>query len=291
VNARFLAAFFALNAAVALCQTPPTCTDFEVVSIRPAPPLDPSKTVAFGRQIDGAQIHFTQTSLRDMIRIAWAVKDYQIEAPAWLALTRFDVRAKLPGMCAQKQVPVMLQSLLTNRFALKLHRASKEFQVYDLVVRKDGLKIRKSPQQLDDQANLPEEVKLAGGGGRGGIVDYGGGSYLALPHYRLEARKLPMSRIASIFSNMTNRPVIDQTGLSGSYDFDLDLTEDDYGALTVQAGIAMGAVLSQKDLQELATAGDPLPKAVRNLGLDLKPGKGKVDIVVVDDIRKTPLEN
>jgi uncharacterized protein (TIGR03435 family) len=292
VNARSLAASIALSAAVGLCQTPPTCTGFEVASVKPAPPLDASKTVAFGRQIDGAQIHFTQTSLRDMIRIAWAVKDYQIEAPAWLASARFDVRAKVPGMCTQKQVPAMLQSLLANQFALKLHRASKDLPVYGVVVRSDGLKMRKSPQQPDDPPpNLPEEVKLAGGGGRGAIVDYGGGSYFALPHYRIEARKLTMNRLASIFATMTNRPVIDHTGLSQSYDFDLDLPENDYNVLTTQAAISMGAVLSEKDLQELAGASDPLPKVARSLGLDLKPGKGPVEVFIVDDVRKTAIDN
>ena len=228
-----------------------------------------------------------------MIRIAWAVRDYQIEAPSWLASARFDVNAKLPEGCLQRQVPEMLQAMLANQFALKLHRDSKDLPVYALVVRNDGLKIRESPREQPDEhpANLPEEVKLAGAAGRGGIVDYGGGSYVALPHYRMQGRKLTMSRIASLFGAMTDRPVIDNTGLSGSYDFDLELTEDDYGAMTTHAAISMGAALSPKDLQEMAAAGDPLPRVVRALGLDLKPGKGHVEVLIVDDVRKNPIEN
>jgi uncharacterized protein (TIGR03435 family) len=282
-----------LSAGLCFCQTRPACLEFEVASVKLGPPLDISQTVAFGRQIDGAQVRFTQTSLRDLIRIAWAVRDYQIEAPSWLASARFNVSAKLPESCTQKQVPEMLQALLAERFALKVHRGSKDLPVYALVVRGGNMKIKESPREQPDEhgANLPEQVSLAGGGGRGGIVDYGGGSYFALPHYRMEGRKLAMNVFAALLGAMTDRPVIDQTGLSGRYDFDLELTEDDYDAITIRAGISIGVAQSPKDLQQLAAVGDPLPRALRSLGLDLKPGKGHVEVLIVDDLRKDPTEN
>jgi uncharacterized protein (TIGR03435 family) len=281
------------GAGFCFCQPRPACVEFEVASVKVSPPLDTSKTVAFGRQIDGAQVHFTQTSLRDFIRVAWRVRDYQIEAPSWLASARFNVSAKLPEGCTQKQVPEMLQALLADRFALKIHRSSKDLPVYNLAVRGDGLKIKESPPEQPDEnrANLPEQVKLAGGGGRGGIVDYGGGSYFALPHYRMEGRKLAMNLFAGLLGAMTDRPVIDQTGLSGRYDFDLELTEDDYDAMTIRAGISISEAPSAKDLQQMAAAGDPLPRVLRGLGLDLKSGKGHVEVLIVDDIRRDPTEN
>jgi uncharacterized protein (TIGR03435 family) len=261
--------------------------------VKPAPPLDTGKGVSFGRQIDGAQVRFTQTSLRDLIRIAWAVRDYQIEAPSWLASARFNVSAKLPDAHTQKQVPEMLQALLADRFALKVHRVSKDLPVYALVVRGAGLKIKESPREQSDEqpANIPEEVKLAGGGGRGGIVDYGGGSYFALPHYRMEVRKLRMDLLAALLGNLTDRPVVDETGLSGRYDFDLELTESDYDAMMIRAAISIGEVQSPKDLQQLGEVGDPLPRALRTLGLDLRRGKGHVEVLIVDSVRKDPAEN
>ncbi len=282
-----------LNAGLCLCQSGPACDTFEVGSVKPAPPLDVSKTVAFGRQIDGAQVHFTQTSLRDLIRVAWAVRDYQIEAPSWLASARFNVSAKVPEGCTQKQVPGMLQTLLADRFALKVHRGSRDLPVYALVVRGGGLKIKESPQEeLDEhRANGAEQVKLSGGGGRGGIIDYGGGSYFALPHYRMEGRKLAMNLFAALLGALTDHPVIDQTGLPGRYDFDLELNEDDYDAMKIRAAISIGEAASSKDLQQLATVGDPLPRALRSLGLDLRPGKGHVDVLIVDEVRKDPKEN
>jgi uncharacterized protein (TIGR03435 family) len=117
---------------------------------------------------------------------------------------RFNVSAKLPDACTPEQVPEMLQALLSDRFALKVHRASKDLQVYALVVRGGGLKIMKSPREQPDEqrANIPQQVKLAGGGGRGGIVDYGGGSYFALPPIAWRAgnyrwRPSPLSSVVS----------------------------------------------------------------------------------------------
>jgi uncharacterized protein (TIGR03435 family) len=262
---------------------------FEVATVKPAPTLDTSQVVAFGRQIDGAQVRFTQTSLRDLIRIAWAVRDYQLEGPRWLASERFNVSAKLPENGSQRQVPEMLQTLLVERFGIRVHRASKELPLYALVVRGGAMKIRESREEVD--ANAREQVKLAGGGGRGGVIDYGGGSYFALPHYRMEARKLPMDRFAAVLGAMSDRAVLNQTGLAGRYDFDVELAEEDYGAMMTRAGMAMGEVQSPKDLQQLAAAGDPLPRILRGLGLDLKPSRGRVEVLVVDEVRKDPSEN
>jgi uncharacterized protein (TIGR03435 family) len=283
----------ALSTSLCFCQSRPACLEFEVASVKPVPSLDTSKTVIFGRQIDAAQVRFTQNSLRDLIRIAWAVRDYQIEAPSWLASARFNVSAKLPEACTQRQVPEMLQALLADRFALKVHRGSKDLPAYALVVRGDGLKIKESPREQADEyrTESPEQVTLAGGGGRGGIVDYGGGSYFALPHYGMTGRKLTMNVFAGLLGALTDRAVIDQTGLSGRYDFDLELAEEDYDAMTIQAGIFIGAAPSPKDLRQLADVGDPLPRALRSLGLDLKPGKGHVDVLIVDAVRKDPTEN
>lgn len=271
----------------------PPCGEFEVASVKPAPPLDLTKAVAFGRQIDGAQIRFTQTSLRDLLRVAWTLRDYQIEAPEWLASARFNVSAKLPESCTQKQVPAMLQALLADRFALQVHRATKELPVYFLVRHGDTLKLKKAPEEPAGEGATPkpDEVKLAGAAGRGGTVDYGGGSYFAMPHYCFEGRKLPMDILAPFLARMTDRPVLDRTGLAGRYDFDLELAEDDYDALTTRAAMSVGVAQSPKDLERLAAAGDPLPRVLRTLGFDLKAGKGPVEVLIVDRIRKDPAEN
>ncbi len=283
----------AAGAGFAFCQGQPARLEFEVAAVKAAAPLDTKNGTSYSRHIDGAQVWFRRASLRDCLRIAYRVRDYQIEGPAWLASARFDISGKVPDGCTQEQVPEMLQALLEDRFALKLHRASKSLPVYFLTVRGDGLKMKESPaeQAEEGQARKPMEMKAAGGGGRGGIIDYGGGSYFAVPHYRMEGRKLPMDLFADLVGHLTDRPVLNQTELSSRYDFTLDLSEDDYDAIMIRAGMSIGEEQSPKDLLELAAAGDPLSAALRRLGLQLKPGKGPVEILMVDDIRRTPTEN
>src|ERR1035438_6173070 len=83
-------------AAVLLSQAPPARPEFEVASIKPTAVTPLGAQVHVGIQIDGAQAHCTYLSLKDYIRIAYDVKDYQITGPDWMASERFDIHAKLP---------------------------------------------------------------------------------------------------------------------------------------------------------------------------------------------------
>ena len=58
-----------------------------------------------GIQIDGAQVHCTYLSVRDYVRIAYRLKDYQLAGPDWIASDRFDIHAKLPEGATREQVP------------------------------------------------------------------------------------------------------------------------------------------------------------------------------------------
>src|ERR1700679_4233076 len=80
--------------AFAFAQTAPSGLQFEVASVRPAPPMDQS--VKIGVHTDGSMGRFDYLSLRDCMRIAWEVKDYQIVGPDWIASDRFIISAKVP---------------------------------------------------------------------------------------------------------------------------------------------------------------------------------------------------
>ena len=82
--------------AVLLAQTAPVRPEFEVASIKPSATVPLAEKVHVGVQIDGAQVHCTYLSLKDYIRIAYQMKEYQITGPEWLASQRFDIHAKLP---------------------------------------------------------------------------------------------------------------------------------------------------------------------------------------------------
>src|SRR5215831_15057014 len=110
----------ALGLSVGLAQTPAARPEFEVAAIKSSPPPTAGGPhFRAGVQVDGAQIHCSALSLKDYIRIAYRVKDYQVVGPDWLASDRFDIAAKLPEGAKRDQVPTMLQSLLEDRFQLK----------------------------------------------------------------------------------------------------------------------------------------------------------------------------
>ena len=121
-------------AAVLFAQSAPVRPEFEVASIKPSVAAPAGTQVHVGVQIDGAQVHCTYLSLKDYIRIAYQVKDFQVTGPDWMASERFDIHAKLPAGADASQLREMLQTLLEQRFQIKMHRASKEFPVYGVVV-------------------------------------------------------------------------------------------------------------------------------------------------------------
>jgi uncharacterized protein (TIGR03435 family) len=148
-------------------QTPATpVLAFEVASIKPAGPLDPvaiqQGKMRIGMKVDGAICDIGSFSLRDLIRTAYEVKDYQIIGADFLGTAmsaqRFNIQATMPSGATEKQVPQMLQALLAERFKLVIHRETKEHSVYALVVAKGGPKLKEA--EPDPPApETPEEPK------------------------------------------------------------------------------------------------------------------------------------
>src|SRR5258708_33192093 len=99
------------GAVVLFSQGAPARPEFEVASIKPSVAAPTGGQVHVGVQIDGAQVHCTYLSLRDYLRIAYQLKDYQVTGPDWMASERFDIHAKLPTG-GRAQFRDMLQTLL-----------------------------------------------------------------------------------------------------------------------------------------------------------------------------------
>jgi uncharacterized protein (TIGR03435 family) len=133
-----------LAGSAAFAQNP----TFEVASIKPTAPQEMGRImVRMGG--DPGRIDYVNVSLRDLIRQAYAVKDYQISGPDWLTSARFDVQAKYPPDTPVETRNLMMQALLAERFSLKVHKESKETQTYSLVVGKNGHKLKKAdPNKL-----------------------------------------------------------------------------------------------------------------------------------------------
>src|SRR5215471_8873459 len=263
--------------------------EFEVASIRPSA-AQPSETGTAGVQIDGAQVRCVYFSLRDYISMAYQMRIYQINGPDWLASERFDVVAKLPSESPRDQIPAMLQALLAERFQMKMHRDKKEFSVYALVQGKSPLKLK---EVADEPVSAAEPIQIVGGGSAKGVaVDFGKGSSLSFGNNKLEGRKITTLNFAETLWRFMDRPVTDETGLKGKYDFSIDVTPEDYQGMLIHAAINAGVVLPPQALKFMESAGtDSLMRGLDSLGLKLESKKAQLDVLVVDRISKTPTEN
>jgi uncharacterized protein (TIGR03435 family) len=254
--------------------------------------------------VNGSRVDIGFFSLEDLIRTAYKVKSYQISGPNWLAGQRFEIQAKMPEGAGKDQVPEMLQTLLADRFGLRLHHEGKEQSVYEMVVAKGGLKIKESE---------PDPVTPAGEGGpapqtnqmtvsqdgKGMVMRTGGESGISRMmmnngSMHLEMKKLPLSRFAEMLSRFVDRPIVDKTGLTGNYDVALDLSMDELMKVARSAGMAVPMPGGGDPARPAEAASDPqgsLFTSIQQLGLKLEGRKSPLDMLVIDHIEKAPTEN
>lgn len=295
MNAMNRTALAILTAAAAFGQTSPKPEDsprpeFEVATIRPsAQSLTDGATA--GVHIDGAQFRSAALTLKDYIGMAYRIKLYQISGPDWIGSDRFNISATLPPGTAN-QLPEMMQRLLEDRFQIKIHHEKKDFPVYVLEVAKGGVKMQESaPDPNAEDAKAP--LTIAGSGSAQGIsVNLGRGSSYAFANNKFEAKRVPMATLAAVLERFMDRPIVDMTDLAGAYDVSLPVTDEDYRVMLIHAGVNAGVSLPPQALRLLDGASTPsLFDALQKLGLKLDARKAPLDMVVVDDVRKTPTEN
>lgn len=236
---------------------------FEVATIKPSNPENRGSSILVGRG-GGNLFTTTNTTLRDLITMAYGIHARQVlDGPAWIESERFDITAKpeQPGIPNLAQLATMVQKLVAERFGLAFHKEKRELSAYVLTLAKSGPKMTKN-----DSGNI-----LPGFGGRGpGAIGVQNSS---------------MAEFAGFLQGqLLDRPVVDQTELSGKFNFTLEFRPD-------------------PQLQPQTVAGPPpqLPPAIQNrpdlftamqeqLGLKLESGKAAVEVYVIDKVTK-PTEN
>lgn len=208
-------------------------------------------------------VQFTPTTLlmrnvtlRYCIRWAYDVKDFQVIAPSWLTSDRYDITAKTSEAAPMERLRLMLRSLLTERFRISLHREIKEFSVYALRMTdlRPGLQVSNS--------DAPSSMTPNGGA--------------------LEFHHMSMTELAERLSGRPfsiDRPVIDRTEQAGPFDFTLKLAGSD------------AALKSSLEVAELDHDASLFTNPLRELGLRLVPEKGPVEMLVVDNAQRKPVEN
>ncbi|MGC1462625.1 MAG: TIGR03435 family protein [Terracidiphilus sp.] len=174
--------------------------------------------------------------------------------PGWIESDHYDIVAVTPCEVrpTHEEQMSMLRNLLTERFSLTFHREQKEFSIYMLEVAKGGPKLKQSTSAPGDPPALISTVFSQ--------------------HIHLPARNASMGEFVSLLQRaVLDRPVVDKTGVSGKYDFDLDWAPDETqfgGDVPVASAEAPAA---------------PLFSAIQEqLGLKLTATRGPVDALVVD---------
>jgi uncharacterized protein (TIGR03435 family) len=230
-------------------------------------------------------------SIQLLIRNAYAVQPFQIVGgPAWLG-SRYEIDAKADGNASRAQMFLMLQSLLEERFQLKIHREMRELPIYALVPARTGLKL--PPPKEGSCVQRPDGPPDWAGGriappeeGRPPLPPCGSASVLlaAPAGARIQGGKLSMPEFVRALSMVLGRTVIDKTGFTGFFDLGLDFLPDEITpALPPPPPDSAGA-------PPVSNSPSILTAIQEQLGLRLEATKGPVEILVIDHVEK-PTEN
>jgi len=233
----------ALAAQIAAAQEPA----FDAASVKKAASGESPGDIA--RNMDNSPGHFAMRNVPLRFPLEWAydLKDYEIQGANWIAGDeRYDIVAIAPG-ATNEQMRLMLRNLIDERFQMKSHWETRDTQCYVLTRGKGEPKLKPS----EGEPSL---------GGQGGSPMF---------------HNQPVSRFTFLLTRRMARPVLDETGLKGTYDFSVDLS-----------GLGFNGAEPQD------TGAPSIFSTVQaDLGLKLEAAKRPIKILIVDSANKNPTEN
>jgi uncharacterized protein (TIGR03435 family) len=241
---------------------------FDVTSVKPSQPGSPG--IGIQPMSSGQGYRVGGVPVRLMIKLMYKITDSQIVGgPKWMDTDQWDIEAKAEHASTLDQLHEMFQSMLADRFQLKFHKEKREIPAYVLSVDKSGSKLK--------QNNSPDtfEIPIRGAGpamvGPGGIT------------LKVLGVRAPMAYFTWWLSQqLSDVPVVDQTGLDRFYDFTLEFQRELPPGFAERAGAAPAPGGADG-----IPAGAPLDVALRQqLGLKLEKRKAKADVFVIDRLEK-----
>jgi uncharacterized protein (TIGR03435 family) len=233
----------------------PTFDTFEVATVKPTAP--DWRGGRYMRMQTAHQFAAKNYTLRVILSAAYNLTPKAISGgPAWVDSDSYDILAEAPGEVrpTQEEQMSMLRKLLSERFNLTFHREQKEFSIYALTVAKGGPKLTASTPVTSPEGAPPLVFMLAP------------------DRARLPARNATMGELAWVMQRAAvDRPVVDKTGFTGRYDFDLEWTPDE-----TQFGGTVPTGNPEPPKPDLFTA------MQQQLGLRLEATRGPIEALVID---------
>jgi len=279
-----------LQFAILSAQTPVPQPRFELASVKPAAnderaagPSARISQIMRDNRPPGAipmpnpgRIRLEKWAMLDLIAAAYSVKTTQVSGPAWMSDEEFDIEAKVPEGTPKEQLNAMLQSLLEERFGLKVHRDTQTEKGFALMVGKDGPKLKSAePPPAEAQDLTPEERRakskeqvLARLDAMTNRMEQNQANGKLMSRFATQTwPSVTSEELAAGLVPFAEAPIVDETGLTGKYSVTIEVWES------------------------AETPGGTVFDAVEKLGLKLEPRKVIVKTVVVDEVSKTPTEN
>ena len=270
-----------------------------------------------GMKTDAGRVDIGFTSLKELIPLAYGVKAHQVVGPDWLGAQRFDIVATMPEGATKEQIPALLQTLLADRFHLKLHRETREQNVYGLIVAKGGPKMKEAAPEPEAPApsGAKSDVTIGIGNEQMSLNRTASGATVRMGKnttkvamgagglIRMEMSRVSMPMLVEQITPMLDKPVVDMTELKGEYELVLELSMSDVMTAARAAGANLGAMGAPAPPPPPAggaapggpAASDPsggsIFNSIQQLGLKLDSRKAPVETIVVDSVDKTPTEN
>jgi uncharacterized protein (TIGR03435 family) len=262
---------------------------FEVAVLRPV--QIGGSEISVGLRTQGEQVRIGAYTLREYVAIAYRVRPYQVSGPDWITEDRFDLQAKIPAGGTADQVPQMLQRLLNERFGLKMHRDKREMPVHALVRGSSAPRLKENPFPDGMPSGAPPNVAVSGTAA-GVVGNYGNGTtYAFSSDGKFVATRMTMALLTGTLERLGDRPMLDMTELRSAYDFSFEVGPQDYQALMIRSAVNAGVPIAPQARTFMESAGNPLVAAVEQIGLKLEPRRAPIDVMVIDDARRTPTDN
>jgi uncharacterized protein (TIGR03435 family) len=254
---------------------------FEVASIKRTDPDDSRPGADFMTRPGGILIA-RNNEVSNFITNAYDVPNYTvIGGPEWMRVDRYNLEARADGERSRAEMMLMLQTLLADRFQFRMHRETRELPAYVLTVARGGAKLTRTKDgdcvARDPDKPTPPPTPLAPGEkprpgcGNNNLSSRGA----TPPNIMWTAVGIDMARVTDALAIYFRRPVVNRTGLTGSFNIKLELPP--LQPATIDGGAADAGVSVFTVLQE-------------QLGLRVEEGRGPVNVLVVDRIER-PTEN